>query len=51
MNDQETIDMIERMIARDNLLLDTPYIRRWRDEGFKDGREEEIGRASCRERV
>jgi hypothetical protein len=28
--------MIEKMIARDNLLLDTPYIRRWRDEGFKD---------------
>ncbi|HEW97208.1 MAG: hypothetical protein DRR00_27130 [Candidatus Parabeggiatoa sp. nov. 3] len=36
-NDQEMIDMIERMIARDNLLLDTPYIRRWRDEGFQDG--------------
>ncbi len=28
------------MIARDNLLLDTPYIRRWREEGFKDGLEE-----------
>ena len=40
MNDQETIDMIERMIARDHLLLDTPYIRRWREEGFKDGLEE-----------
>ena len=39
-NDKEMINMIERMIARDNLLLDTPYIRRWRDEGFKDGREE-----------
>jgi len=39
-NDQEMIDMIERMIARDNLLLDTPYIRRWRDEGFQDGLEE-----------
>jgi flagellar biosynthesis/type III secretory pathway protein FliH len=34
------IDMIERMIARDNLLLDTPYIRRWREEGFKEGRGE-----------
>ena len=32
--------MIESMIARDNLLLDTPYIRRWRDEGFKEGRED-----------
>ena len=32
--------MIERMIARDNLLLDTPYIRRWREEGFKEGLEE-----------
>jgi len=32
--------MIERMIARDNLLLDTLYIRRWREEGFKDGLEE-----------
>ena len=32
--------MIERMIARDNLLLDTPYIRRWRDEWFQDGLEE-----------
>ncbi len=40
MNDKEMIDMIERMIARDNLLLDTPYIRRWRDEGFKEGRED-----------
>jgi predicted transposase YdaD len=40
MNDKEMIDMIERMIARDNLLLDTPYIRRWREEGFKDGLEE-----------
>jgi len=39
-NDQEMIDMIERMIARDNLLLDTPYIRRWREEGFQDGLEE-----------
>jgi flagellar biosynthesis/type III secretory pathway protein FliH len=40
MNNQEMIDMIERMIAKDNLLLDTPYIRRWRKEGFKDGLEE-----------
>jgi hypothetical protein len=40
MNDQEMIDMIERMIARDHLLLDTPYIRRWREEGFKNGLEE-----------
>ena len=39
-NDKEMINMIERMIARDNLLLDTPYIRRWREEGFKDGLEE-----------
>ncbi len=31
--------MIERMIAKDNLLLDTPYIRRWRDEGFEEGLE------------
>ncbi|EDN69099.1 conserved hypothetical protein [Beggiatoa sp. PS] len=37
MNEKEMIDMIERMIARDNLLLDTPYIRRWREEGFKEG--------------
>jgi len=40
MNDKEMIDMIEKMIAKDNLLLDTPYIRRWREEGFKDGRED-----------
>ncbi len=40
MTDKEMINMIDRMIARDNLLLDTPYIRRWRDEGFKDGRDE-----------
>jgi len=40
MTDKEMINMIERMIARDNLLLDTPYIRRWRDEGFKEGRED-----------
>jgi predicted transposase YdaD len=40
MTDKEMINMIERMIARDNLLLDTPYIRRWREEGFKDGRDE-----------
>ncbi len=40
MTDQEMIDMIESMIARDNLLLDTPYIRRWRNEGFKEGRED-----------
>jgi len=40
MTDQEMIDMIDRMIARDNLLLDTPYIRRWREEGFKDGLDE-----------
>jgi len=40
MNEKEMIDMIERMIARDNLLLDTPYIRRWREEGFKEGLEE-----------
>jgi hypothetical protein len=39
MHDQGMIDMIEKMIARDNLLLDTPYIRRWRDEGFKEGLE------------
>ena len=32
--------MIERMIAKDNFLLDTPYIRRWREEGFKDGLDE-----------
>ena len=37
MNDKEMIDMIERMIARDNLILDTPYIRRWRKEGFDEG--------------
>ncbi|RKZ44103.1 MAG: hypothetical protein DRR00_28760 [Candidatus Parabeggiatoa sp. nov. 3] len=40
MTDQEMINMIESMIARDNLLLDTPYIRRWRNEGFKEGRED-----------
>jgi len=40
MTDPEMIDMIERMIAKDNLLLDTPYIRKWREEGRKEGREE-----------
>ena len=32
--------MIERMTARDDLILDTPYIRKWREEGFNEGREE-----------
>ncbi|RKZ86432.1 MAG: hypothetical protein DRR19_14945 [Candidatus Parabeggiatoa sp. nov. 1] len=40
MTDPEMIDMIERMIAKDNLLLDTPYIRKWREEGRKEGRDE-----------
>jgi predicted transposase YdaD len=40
MRDQEMIDMIERMIAKDNLLLDTPYIRKWREEGRDEGRKE-----------
>ncbi len=40
MTDQEMIAMIERMIARDNLILDTPYMRRLRTEGRIEGREE-----------
>ncbi|MEK8020002.1 MAG: hypothetical protein VSS75_024275 [Candidatus Parabeggiatoa sp.] len=51
MNDKEMIDMIERMIARDNLLLDTPYIRRWRDEGFKEGIEEGLEKGMKKGRI
>jgi hypothetical protein len=40
MTDQEMIAMIERMIARDNLILDTPYMRRLRTEGRIEGRTE-----------
>jgi predicted transposase YdaD len=51
MTDKEMIDMIERMIARDNLLLDTPYIRRWRDQGFKEGLEEGLDKGFQKGRV
>jgi hypothetical protein len=37
MNDQEIVNMIEKMIAKDNLLLDTPFLRRLRDEGRDEG--------------
>ncbi|RKZ93175.1 MAG: hypothetical protein DRR19_01915 [Candidatus Parabeggiatoa sp. nov. 1] len=59
MNDEELVKMIERMIATDDLLLDTPFLRRLREEGreagFEEGREEghkegrEEGRENGRE--
>ena len=32
--------MVERLLERDDLLMDTPYLRRVRKEGREEGREE-----------
>jgi signal transduction protein with GAF and PtsI domain len=38
--EEEMIAMVERLLEHDALLLDTPYLRRIRDEGREEGREE-----------
>jgi predicted transposase YdaD len=40
MSDQEMIEMVEKLIDEEGLLLDTPYLRRIREEGWEEGREE-----------
>jgi hypothetical protein len=37
--EEEMIAMVERLIDREALLLDTPYLRRMREEGREEGRE------------
>jgi predicted transposase YdaD len=44
MDDVEVLNMIERMIEDDELLLDTPFIQRIREEGREEGREENLRR-------
>ncbi|MEM7531298.1 MAG: hypothetical protein AAF639_03905 [Chloroflexota bacterium] len=41
LQDKEIIRMIETMIEQDELVLDTPYIRRWREQGLAQGRAQE----------
>jgi predicted transposase YdaD len=38
--EEEMVAMVERMIDREELLLDTPFLRRIREEGRAEGREE-----------
>ena len=39
--EEEMVAMVERMIDREELLLDTPFLRRIREEGRAEGRAEE----------
>ncbi|ETW97803.1 MAG: hypothetical protein ETSY1_21270 [Candidatus Entotheonella factor] len=50
-DDQEMEAMVERLIDSDELLLDTPFLRRLREESREEGREEgkEEGREEGRE--
>jgi predicted transposase YdaD len=38
--EEEIVAMVERLIDREELLLDTPFLRRLRQEGRQEGREE-----------
>jgi predicted transposase YdaD len=38
--DEEMVTMVERLLENDVLLLDTPYLRRIREEGREEGRQE-----------
>jgi predicted transposase YdaD len=38
--DEEMVEMVEQLIDSDDLLLDTPFLRRIRTEGREEGREE-----------
>jgi predicted transposase YdaD len=51
LSDQETVDMVEKLLDREELLLDTPFLRRIREEGREEGRQEgrEEGRQAARE--
>ncbi len=40
MPEEEMIQMVENLIEEDGLLLDTPYLRRIREEGRQEGRQE-----------
>lgn len=35
--DEEIVEMVERLLERDDLLMDTPYLRRVREEGREEG--------------
>ena len=37
---KEMIEMVEKLIEEDDLLMDTPYLRRIREEGRQEGRQE-----------
>jgi len=37
MPDREMLEMVERLIERDELLLDTPFLRRMREEATREG--------------
>ncbi len=40
LTDEEMITMVENLLERDELLLDTPFLRRLREEGQREGRQE-----------
>jgi predicted transposase YdaD len=40
LSEQEWVEMAERLIEKDELLLDTPYMRQLREEGREEGRQE-----------
>jgi len=37
MPDGEMLEMVERLVERDELLLDTPFLRRMREEAAREG--------------
>ena len=49
--DEEIVAMVERLLESDDLLIDTPYVRRIREAGREEGREagREEGREAGRE--
>jgi len=40
MDDEEVLAMVEKLVKKDGLLMDTPFLRRIRGEGREEGREE-----------
>lgn len=40
MNDEEVLEMVEKLVEKEGLLMDTPFLRRVRKEGREEGREE-----------
>lgn len=51
LDDEEVITMIEKIVEADELLIDSPYLRRIKEEGREEGRKEghEEGREEGRE--